>query len=484
MSSKGDIAVVGLAVMGQNLILNMADHGFSVVAYNRTPEKVTTFLEKHQTNYPHLLAAKTIVDMVEQLKRPRKILLMIKAGVAVDHFIDQLTPYLEPGDIIIDGGNAHPDDTTRRTHELKNKQIHFVGAGISGGEEGARHGPSIMPGGDKTAWSSIQPIFQTIAAKTPDNTPCCQWVGPDGAGHFVKMVHNGIEYGDMQIIAEAYDFMKSLLKLNNTTMSEVFEQWRQTELDSYLIDITAAILRHRSDNGATIDDILDCAGQKGTGRWTCIEALNYATPLTLISESVFARQMSAQKDLRTEAEWLYNQHEYPALAPIDQHLNHLKNALLFAKIISYTQGFMLLKQAATDHQWDLDYGAIAQLWRAGCIIRSQLLDPITNAFEQQPTLDTLLFSPYFKSQLENNIHSIRHIVSQGVLNGLPMPAMSSALSFFDSMTRQRLPANLLQAQRDFFGAHQYERIDEPRGTFFHTDWIGSNMQVCSGDYNQ
>ncbi|WP_203249680.1 MULTISPECIES: decarboxylating NADP(+)-dependent phosphogluconate dehydrogenase [Cysteiniphilum] len=482
MQQKGDIAVIGLAVMGQNLILNMNDHGFDVVAYNRTTSKVDEFLNGNAKG-TNIIGAYSIEDMLSKLKSPRKIMLMVKAGDVVDQFIDALVPHLAKGDIIIDGGNSNFTDSERRTHALKAKGIYFIGTGVSGGEEGARFGPSMMPGGMPEAWDAVKPIFQAIAAKTPAGEACCEWVGNGGAGHFVKMVHNGIEYGDMQLICEAYQFMKDLLGLENEQLSEIFERWNKTELDSYLIEITANILKFKDTEGYVIDRILDTAGQKGTGKWTGINALDLGIPLTLIAESVFARCISAQKNIRIEAEAIYGKKSYEKLTVSDALLHDLQQSLLFAKIISYAQGYMLMQEASKHYQWDLNYGDIALMWREGCIIRSVFLDKIKAAFDNNAQLQNLLFDDYFKEIISKALPSVRRIVAKGIEAGVAMPALTSSLSFFDGFTTGRLPANLLQAQRDYFGAHTYERLDKARGEFFHTDWIGSNSNVSSTGYS-
>lgn len=482
MQQKGDIAVIGLAVMGQNLILNMNDHGFHVVAYNRTTSKVDEFLNGNAKG-TNIIGAYSIEDMLSKLKSPRKIMLMVKAGDVVDQFIDALVPHLAEGDIIIDGGNSNFTDSERRTHALKEKGIYFIGTGVSGGEEGARFGPSMMPGGMPEAWDAVKPIFQAIAAKTPVGEACCEWVGNGGAGHFVKMVHNGIEYGDMQLICEAYQFMKDLLGLDNKQLSEIFEKWNKTELDSYLIEITANILKFKDIEGYVIDRILDTAGQKGTGKWTGINALDLGIPLTLIAESVFARCISAQKDIRVEAEAIYGKKSYEKISVSHALLHDLQQSLLFAKIISYAQGYMLMQEASKHYQWNLNYGDIALMWREGCIIRSVFLDKIKAAFDNNAQLQNLLFDDYFKEIISKALPSVRRIVAKGIEAGVAMPALTSSLSFFDGFTTGRLPANLLQAQRDYFGAHTYERLDKARGEFFHTDWIGSNSNVSSTGYS-
>jgi 6-phosphogluconate dehydrogenase len=479
----GDIGVIGLAVMGQNLILNMNDHGFKVIAHNRTTSKVDDFLNGAAKG-TNIEGAYSIAELCQKLKSPRKVMLMVKAGDVVDIFIEKLIPHLAEGDIIIDGGNSYYPDTNRRVKMLAEKGIHFVGAGVSGGEEGARFGPSIMPGGSAAAWPHVKPIFQAISAKTDRNEPCCDWVGNDGSGHFVKMVHNGIEYGDMQLITEAYHFMKDVLQLSNDDMHEVFADWNNTELDSYLIEITRDILGFKDDNGeAVIDVILDTAGQKGTGKWTAINALDFGIPLTLISQSVFVRTLSALKQQRVEANQLFA----PSIEPITEDktawIAALKEALLAAKIISYAQGFMLMREASENFGWDLNYGNVALMWRGGCIIRSAFLGNIYDAFQADPDCAFLGSDQYFKNILDNCLPSLRKIAAKSMTSGLPMPCTCTALSFLDGYTTARLPANLLQAQRDYFGAHTYERIDKPRGQFFHTNWTGTGGDTTSTTYD-
>lgn len=482
MSEKSDIGLVGLAVMGENLVLNMESKGFAVTVYNRTIEKVDNFINGRAKG-KKITGAHTIEELVKSLKRPRKVMLMIKAGKPVDAFIEQIIPYLEEGDIIIDGGNSHFPDTSRRTKYVESKGLLYIGTGVSGGEEGALRGPSIMPGGSKAAWNEVKPIFQSIAAQV-DNVPCCDWVGEDGAGHFVKMVHNGIEYGDMQLICEAYQIMKVLLGMSHDEMHEVFKTWNEGELDSYLIEITRDILAYRDEDGEPlVEKILDTAGQKGTGKWTAIAALDLGIPLTLIGEAVFARCLSALKEQRVKASELINGDKPNFKGDRNAFINDLKLALYASKIVSYTQGYVLMQEAANEYDWKLNYGGIAQMWRGGCIIRSAFLGKITEAFKQNPELENLLFDPYFKEIVENSQAAWRNVVATAVSNGIPIPALSSALSYFDGVRSERLPANMLQAQRDYFGAHTYERIDKPRGEFFHTNWTGRGGDTASTTYN-
>ncbi|XP_054727067.1 6-phosphogluconate dehydrogenase, decarboxylating [Anastrepha obliqua] len=479
MSAKADIALIGLAVMGQNLILNMNDNGFVVCAYNRTVEKVNQFLQ-NEAKGTNVIGATSLQDMVSKLKVPRKVMLLVKAGSAVDDFIKQLLPLLSPGDVIIDGGNSEYQDTARRCDELRAKKILYVGSGVSGGEEGARHGPSLMPGGHPEAWPLIQPIFQAICAKA-DNEPCCEWVGEGGAGHFVKMVHNGIEYGDMQLICEAYQIMKAL-GLTQSQMAAEFEKWNSEELDSFLTEITRDILNFKDDKGYLLERIRDTAGQKGTGKWTAIAALQYGVPVTLIGEAVFSRCLSALKDERVAAsKQLSGPGVQAKVENLPVFLNHIKHALYCAKIVSYAQGFMLMREAAKDNNWNLNYGGIALMWRGGCIIRSVFLGNIKDAYTRNPQLSNLLLDDFFKKAIEVGQNSWRQVVANAFLWGIPVPALSTALSFYDGYRTEKLPANLLQAQRDYFGAHTYELLGA-EGKFVHTNWTGTGGNVSASTY--
>ncbi len=483
-----DIGLIGLAVMGQNLVLNIADHGYSVAVYNRTTEKVDRFIEGPAKG-KDIIGTHRVEELIAALDRPRRIILMVKAGTVVDKFIEQLLPHLESGDIVIDGGNSHFPDTVRRVEELERKEILFIGTGISGGEEGARHGPSIMPGGSPDAWPHVKDILQAIAAKTPDGEPCCDWVGEGGAGHYVKMVHNGIEYGDMQLIAEAYHLMHDGLGLSQDDLHETFEQWNSTELDSFLIEITRDIMAYRDDDGSPLlDKILDAAGQKGTGKWTAISALDLGMPVTLIGEAVFARALSALKDERKAASSMlegpvkgspYGKYD----GDVEQFVEDIRKALLASKIISYAQGFMLMAAAGTEHGWNIDFGAVANMWRGGCIIRSVFLGDIKRAYDDDPELRNLILADYFRTTIERCQRSWRHVVAVAAQLGIPVPALNTALSFYDAYRSARLPANLIQAQRDYFGAHTYERVDRPRGEHFHTNWTGTGGDVSSSTYN-
>ncbi|CAD7077563.1 unnamed protein product [Hermetia illucens] len=479
MSKKADIALIGLAVMGQNLILNMDSKGFVVCAYNRTVDKVTHFLN-NEAKGTNIIGATSLQDMVNKLKTPRKVMMLVKAGSAVDDFIAQLVPLLSPGDVIIDGGNSEYQDTARRCNELKSKGLLFVGSGVSGGEEGARYGPSLMPGGHPEAWPLIKDIFQSICAKS-GNEPCCEWVGEGGAGHFVKMVHNGIEYGDMQLICEAYDLMKRL-GLTQEEMAKEFDKWNREELDSFLIEITRDILKYKDGSGPLLERIRDTAGQKGTGKWTAIAALQYGVPVTLIGEAVFSRCLSALKDERVKAsKVLQGSDAKPAVKDKAEFLNHIKHALYCSKIVSYAQGFMLMREAAKENGWNLNYGGIALMWRGGCIIRSVFLGNIKDAFKRNPDLSNLLLDDFFKKAIEKGQHSWRQVVSNAILWGVPVPALSTALTFYDGYRSERLPANLLQAQRDYFGAHTYELLGQ-EGKFVHTNWTGTGGNVSASTY--
>ena len=482
MKTLSDIGLVGLAVMGENLILNMASKGYTVTAFNRSIEKVDDFIKGRAVG-KNIRGAQSLEALVESLESPRKIMLMVKAGEPVDDLIEQLIPHLDPGDIVIDGGNAHFEDTIRRTRYLESKGLLFIGTGVSGGEEGALIGPSIMPGGSAAAWKAVKPIFQSIAARVEDGTPCCEWVGEGGAGHFVKMVHNGIEYGDMQLICEAYQIMKELLGMSAGEMHEVFADWNEGELDSYLIEITRDILAYEENGEPLVEKILDTAGQKGTGKWTGISALELGIPLTLIGEAVFARFLSAQKEERVQASRLLNGPERNFEGDRQAFIEDIRQALLASKIVSYAQGYLLMREAAKLHEWNLDYGGIALLWRGGCIIRSVFLSRIKEAFDEDPGLPNLLLSPYFREKVESAQASWRRVVAAAVCHGIASPSLTAALSYFDGYRSERLPANLLQAQRDYFGAHTYERIDRPRGEFFHTNWTGRGGDTASSTYD-
>jgi len=483
MAAVADIAVIGLAVMGQNLVLNMDDHGFTVAVYNRTTSKVDEFLGR-EAKGTRVVGAHNLEELVGLLKRPRRLMLMVQAGRPVDAVIDQLVPLLEPGDIIIDGGNSHYPDTERRVKDLKEKGILFLGAGVSGGEEGARFGPSIMPGGNEEAWPHVKAIYQAVAAKVPDGTPCCDWVGPGGAGHFVKMVHNGIEYGDMQLICESYDLLRHGLGLSAAEIASVFQGWNEGKLKSFLIEITASIMAYHDEDGQPlVDKILDAAGQKGTGKWTVLAAMDLGTPLTLISEAVFARSLSARKEERVEASKVLGGALHPFQGDKKAFIQDLEQALFASKVMSYAQGYMMFRATEKELNWKLNYGGIALMWREGCIIRSAFLGKIKEAYDKNPDLTNLLLDPYFQAEVSQAQASWRRVVARAVEMGIPVPAHSSALAFFDGYRRERLPANLLQAQRDFFGAHTYERVDHPRGQVFHTNWTGQGGQVTAGTYN-
>jgi 6-phosphogluconate dehydrogenase len=480
---QADIGLIGLAVMGENLVLNMERNGFTVAVHNRTTSKVDDFVNGRGAG-KNIIGAHTLKKLCSHLKRPRRVMIMVKAGAAVDGVIESLLPFLEPGDIVIDGGNSRFQDSIRRTRELEEKGLLFIGTGVSGGEEGALTGPSIMPGGNPEAWPHVKPVFQAIAAKTDEGEPCCDWVGRGGAGHFVKMVHNGIEYGDMQMICETYQLMKEGLGLSNDEMHQVFARWNRGVLDSYLIEITRDILGYRDEDGdATLDLILDTAGQKGTGKWTGIEALNAGQPLTAIAEAVFARGLSALKDERVAAAEVLarpdnGRYDGDRAALVDD----LEQALYASKIVSYAQGYQLMRAVSEEQDWGLDYGAVALMWREGCIIRSRFLGNIRDAFEKNPDLTNLLIDGFFETALRRAQGAWRRVVATAVTLGIPMPAIGSALAYYDGYRSARLPANLLQAQRDYFGAHTYERVDRPRGEFFHTNWTGRGGATASSTY--
>lgn len=480
---KSDLGLIGLAVMGENLVMNMESKGFTISVYNRTVEKVDNFISGRAKGL-NIIGTHSLEELVESLEKPRKVFMMVKAGKPVDDLIDQLLPLLEDGDIIIDGGNSNFNDTTRRTKYVESKGKLYVGTGVSGGEEGALKGPSMMPGGSKDAWVHVKDIFQSICAKVENGDPCCDWVGEDGAGHFVKMVHNGIEYGDMQLICEAYQIMKDGLKMSTDEMHEVFKEWNKTELDSYLIEITADILGYKDENGEhTVDYILDTAGQKGTGKWTVISALDEGQPLTLISEAVFARCLSAIKEERIEAANKFPHDIKEFDGDKKEFIEKIRKALYASKIISYAQGYSLMSAVAKEFGWNLNYGGIALMWRGGCIIRSVFLGKIKEAFDKNPQLNNLLMDEYFENVIKDLVESWREVCAYAIKAGIALPAMNSALNYFDGYTTDRLPANLLQAQRDYFGAHTYERVDSARGEFFHTNWTGHGGDTSASTYN-
>ncbi len=478
-----DIGLIGLAVMGENLALNIESKGFRVAVYNRTTARVDEFVAGRARG-KNFSGTRTPAELVAALKTPRKILMLIKAGPAVDAVIGELLPLLERGDILIDGGNSLYTDTIRRTRKVEQAGMLYVGSGVSGGEEGALTGPSLMPGGSAAAWPHIKPIFQAICARTPDGEPCCDWMGEDGAGHFVKMVHNGIEYGDMQLIAEIYDVMRRVLGMSNAQMHEVFAHWNTGELDSYLIEITRDILAYESGEGEqTIDMILDAAGQKGTGKWTAVEALDQGIPLTLIGEAVFARALSAAKEERVAASKQLRYEGSSSAGDRSALIDDLRRALYASKIISYAQGYQLLRAAAQANKWSLNYGGIALVWRGGCIIRSAFLGDIKKAFDREPGLVNLLLDPFFRDAVTSRQSGWRRAIVAAVQSGVPVPCLSAALAYFDGYRSERLPANMVQAQRDYFGAHTYERIDQPRGKFFHTNWTGHGGTTTSRSYS-
>lgn len=480
---KADIGIIGLAVMGENLILNIASKGFTVAAFNRTVEKVSAFKATRGSS-ERILGANSLEDFVQSLERPRRVMLMVKAGAAVDATINQLIPLLEPGDIIIDGGNSHFEDSNRRLKELEAHEILFVGSGVSGGEEGALKGPSIMPGGAAAAWQHLKPIFQGIAARAKDNSPCCEWLGEAGAGHFVKMVHNGIEYGDMQMIAEAYSLLR-LAGLSNSEIADTFALWNQGELESYLVEITSEILRKKDETTGQdlVDVILDTAGQKGTGKWTSTVALDVGSPASTIAEAVFARCLSTLKEERVHASSLI---AAPNQVPIPERVEFIEDvrqALFASKICSYAQGFQLMRLVAAEQHWSLEFGSIAAIWRGGCIIRAGFLENIRQAYAADPSLANLLLAPHFAEILQSHQAAWRRVVCTATQNGIWIPAFSSALAYFDGYRSARLSTNILQAQRDYFGAHTYERTDQPRGQFFHTNWTGEGGTTSASTYN-
>lgn len=483
MKALSDIGLIGLAVMGENLVLNMESKGFQVSVFNRSTDKVDNFIAGRAKG-KNIKGTHTLKELVQSLERPRKVMLMIKAGKALDDNIESLIPLLEPGDIIIDGGNTHFPDTDRRTAYVESKGLLYIGTGVSGGEEGALLGPSIMPGGSTKAWPIVKPIFQAIAAKVEDGTPCCDWVGENGAGHFVKMVHNGIEYGDMQLINEAYHIMKDVLGMNADEMHQVFKEWNEGPLDSYLIEITRDILAYKDEDGSPlVEKILDTAGQKGTGKWTAVSALDLGIPLTLIGEAVFSRCLSAIKDERVIASKAIKGPKPSFNGDKKAFLKDLHDALFASKVVSYAQGYALMAAAAKEYGWNLNYGGIALMWRGGCIIRSVFLGKIKEAFDKNTNLTNLLLDPFFKEIVEKAQAGWRNVVATSIMNGIPTPAFATALNYFDGYRSERLPANLLQAQRDYFGAHTYERIDKPRGEFFHTNWTGRGGTTASSTYN-
>ena len=482
MAKLADIGLIGLAVMGENLVMNMESKGFTVAVFNRTTSKVTNFVEGRAKG-KNIIGCYSIEELAQNLAKPRKVMMMVKAGEAVDNMIEQLLKVLEPGDIIIDGGNSHFPDTARRTAYVESKGLYYIGTGVSGGEEGALKGPSMMPGGSPEAWPYVKPIFQSICAHV-NGEPCCDWVGENGAGHFVKMVHNGIEYGDMQLICEAYQLMRDYLGMSADEMHEVFKKWNEGVLDSYLIEITTDILAKKDTDGQPlVDKILDTAGQKGTGKWTAIAALDEGVPLTLIGEAVFARCLSAIKEARVEASRVLTGPEKKFTGDREAFIENIRKALYAAKIISYAQGYALMRAAAKTYGWNLNYGGIALMWRGGCIIRSVFLGKIKEAFEKNPALDNLLLDEYFTNEIEGCTDGWRKVCAEAMLAGVPIPAMTSALNYFDGIRTARMSANLLQAQRDYFGAHTYERVDAPRGEFFHTDWTGHGGNTTANTYN-
>lgn len=480
--AKANIGLIGLAVMGENLVLNMESKGFTVAVFNRTTSKVDDFTGGRGKG-KKIIGTHSLKELAENLERPRKVMIMVKAGNAVDDTIEQLLPVLEKGDIIIDGGNSNYEDTIRRTKYVESKGLLFIGTGVSGGEEGALLGPSIMPGGSAAAWPTVKPIFQSISAKVEDGSPCCDWVGENGAGHFVKMVHNGIEYGDMQLICEVYHIMRDVLGMSYDEMHTTFKDWNNGDLGSYLVEITRDILAYKdTDGGPIVEKILDTAGQKGTGKWTGISALNFGIPLTLIGEAVFARCLSSVKDERVAASKVFSAPKKSFTGDKKKFIEDLKNALYASKIVSYAQGFLLMREAAKEYKWNLNYGGIALMWRGGCIIRSVFLGKIKEAFDKNVNIANLLLDPFFKDKVDRAQEGWRNVIGAAVVNGIPTPALSTALNYFDGYRSERLPANLLQAQRDYFGAHTYERTDKKRGEFFHTNWTGRGGNTSASTY--
>ena len=480
---KAEIGLIGLAVMGENLVMNMESKGYTVAVYNRSMDKVIRFVNGRGKG-KGIIGCKSLSELVESLKCPRKVMLMIRAGEAVDQMIAQLIPLLEPGDILIDGGNSYFKDTIRRERELREKGLFYIGTGVSGGEDGALNGPCLMPGGSKEAWKAVEPVFTAISAKVDGETPCCSWIGESGAGHFVKMVHNGIEYGDMELICEAYQLMRDGLGMDNEAIYETFAQWNKTELDSYLMEITRDIMHFRDENGeVVVEKILDVAGQKGTGKWTIEASLEESVPVTLISEAVFARCLAAMKQERIKASTLYQKKYDRIQENAEEFVEAIREGLYASKIVSYAQGYALMRGAADHYNWKLDYGNIALIWRGGCIIRSTFLGKIKEAYDRDGNLPNLILDHYFKSAISNCLKSWRKVVAASAISGIPLPAMSAALSWFDSYTCEKLPANLLQAQRDYFGAHTYERVDRPRGEVFHTNWTGHSGTTAAGTYS-
>ncbi|WP_419185299.1 decarboxylating NADP(+)-dependent phosphogluconate dehydrogenase [Hallella colorans] len=474
--------------MGENLALNIANHGWQVSVYNRTVPGieegvVQRFMEGPAKN-KNICGYTDLKDFVLSIERPRKIMMMIRAGKPVDSVINELFPLLSPGDIIIDGGNSNYEDTNRRVVKAEEQGLLFVGSGVSGGEEGALHGPSIMPGGSEGAWQHVKPILQSIAAKAEDGTPCCQWVGPQGSGHFVKMIHNGIEYGDMQLISEAYWVMKNMGGMTNEEMADVFDEWNHGKLQSYLIEITAKILRHKDKDGQVlIDHILDAAGQKGTGKWSVINAMNLGMPLGLIGSAVFERSLSSDKQTRVAAAKLFPRTVRKSDLPRKTLIDHTFASLYASKLVSYAQGFSVLQKASDEFNWNLDMGSIARMWRGGCIIRSVFLNDIASAYEADEKPRQLLLAPYFAKEIGQLLNGWNSLVANAAIECVPVPAFSSALNYFYSLTSENLPANMIQAQRDFFGAHTFERKDQERGKFFHEDWTGHGGATQSGTYN-